>query len=164
MNPVIKYFTGEKSESYLFLLLGVMGLAMSVYFILVNTASFWKGFAIPFVLVSILEIIVGVTLIYRSPKDIIRVENYIKNEQIKIKTDEIPRMEKVMRNFVIFRYTEVGLILVGLIIYFAFAKYDFWKGLGLALLIQASVVLTLDYFAERRGFIYLEYLNSISHE
>ena len=73
MNPVIKYFTGEKSESYLFLLLGVMGLAMSVYFILVNTASFWKGFAIPFVLVSILEIIVGVTLIYRSPKDIILV-------------------------------------------------------------------------------------------
>ena len=69
-----------------------------------------------------------------------------------------------MRNFVIFRFTEVGLILVGLIIYFAFAKYDFWKGLGLGLLIQASVVLTLDYFAERRGFIYLEYLNSISHE
>ena len=164
MNPVIKYFTGEKSESYLFLFLGIAGLAISVYFIFVNASSFWKGFSIPFILVSVLEIIVGVTLIFRSPKDIIREEQFIKNEQSKIKTDELLRMEKVMRNFVIFRYTEIGLILVGIIIYFAFAKYDFWKGLGLALCIQASVVLTLDYFAERRGFIYLEYLKSIENE
>jgi hypothetical protein len=114
--------------------------------------------------VSILEIIVGISLIYRSPKDIIRVENYIKNEQFKIKTDEIPRMEKVMKNFVFYRYLEIALILIGVILYFASTDSDFWGGLGFGLFIQASIVLTLDYFAERRGFIYLEYLNSIIHE
>ena len=164
MNPVIKYFNGERAESYLFLFIGIVGLVISSYLFFLKASSYWKGFAIPFILVSVLEIIVGISLIYRSPKDIIRVENYIKNEQIKIKTEEIPRMEKVMKNFVVYRYVEIALIFIGAILYFAFANSDFWRGLGLALLIQASIVLTLDYFAERRGFIYLEYLNSIIHE
>ena len=164
MNPVIKYFNGERAESYLFLVLGIVGLVISSYLFFLKASSYWKGFAIPFMLVSVLEIIVGISLIYRSPKDIIRVENYIKYDQVKIKSEEIPRMEKVMKNFVVYRYVEIALMLMGAILYFAFANSDFWRGLGLALLIQASIVLTLDYFAERRGFIYLEYLNSISHE
>lgn len=164
MNPVVTYFNGEKAESYLFLFLGLAGLAMSFYFITVESSSFWNGLSIPFIFVSILEVIVGVTLIYRSPKDIVRVENYLKNEHIKIKTDEIPRMEKVMRNFVIFRYTEIALILLGIVIYFMLAQYDFWVGFGQGLFIQASVVLTLDYFAESRGFVYLKYLHSIHNE
>ena len=164
MNPVIKYFNGERAESFLFLALGIVGVVISSYLFSLKVSSYWKGFAIPFIMVSVLEIIVGISLIYRSPKDIIRVEDYIKNEQIKIKTEEIPRMEKVMKNFVVYRYVEIALIFIGAILYFAFANSDFWRGLGLGLLIQASIVLTLDYFAERRGFIYLEYLNSISHE
>lgn len=115
-------------------------------------------------LVSVLEIIVGISLIYLSPKDIIRAENYIKNDQVKIKSHEIPRMEKVMKNFLVYRYVEIVFIFIGAILYCAFSNSDFWRGFGLGLLIQASIVLTLDYFAERRGFIYLEYLNSISHE
>lgn len=164
MNPIIKYFNGERAESYLFLVLGIVGLVISSYLFFLKASSYWKGFAIPFILVSVLEIIVGISLIYRSPKDIIRVENYIKNDQVKIKSDEIPRMERVMKNFVVYRYVEIALILTGAILYFASSNSEFWRGIGLGLLIQASIVLTLDYFAERRGFIYLEYLNSISHE
>ena len=164
MNPVIKYFNGERAESYLFLVLGIVSLVISSYLFFLIASSYWKGFSIPFILVSVLEIIVGISLIYRSPKDIIRVENYIKSEQVKIKTEEIPRMEKVMKNFMVYRYVEIVLIFIGAILYFAFPNSDFWRGFGLGLLIQSSIVLTLDYFAERRGFIYLEYLNSISHE
>ena len=164
MSPVVNYFTGEKAESYIFLVLGIVGIVIGCYLFWVRCSSFWKGFAIPLIVVALLEIIVGGTLIYRSPKDIIRVENYILNERSKILTDEIPRMEKVMRNFVIFRYTEIALMMMGILIYLAFAKFDLWKGLGLGLCIQACVVLTLDYFAESRGSIYLDYLNSVSHE
>lgn len=164
MSPVVNYFTGEKAESYIFLVLGIVGIVIGCYLFWVRCSSFWKGFAIPLILVALLEIIVGTTIIYRSPKDIKRVESYVKNEQSKILTDEIPRMEKVMRNFVMFRYTEIALMMMGILIYLAFAKFDFWKGLGLGLFIQASIVLTLDYFAESRGSIYLDYLNSVSHE
>ena len=164
MNPVTKYFNGEKAESYLFLVLGIAGSVFSAYLFFLEDSFFWKGFAIPFILVSVLEIIVGLTLIYRSPKDIIRVGNYFESERIKIKTDEIPRMEKVMKNFVVYRYVEIALIIIGFILYFGFTNLDFWRGLGLGLLLQASTVLLLDYFAERRGFVYLEYLNSVRNE
>ena len=75
MNPIVKYFTGEKLESFLFLGLGLLGIALAVIFLSVTKTSFMKGIAIPFILVAALEIMVGLTLIYRSPKDIIRVEN-----------------------------------------------------------------------------------------
>jgi hypothetical protein len=164
MNPVIKYFNGERSESYLFLILGILGLVIGGYFFIVKASTYWKGFAIPFMLVSLLEIIVGLSLIYRSPKDITRIVHYMNNEKIKIQTVEIPRMNKVMKNFVLYRYVEITLIFIGALLFFTSANTNFWRGLGLGLFLQASLVLTLDYFAERRGFNYLNYLNSFSYE
>jgi hypothetical protein len=86
------------------------------------------------------------------------------NEKIKIQTVEIPRMNKVMKNFVLYRYVEITLIFIGALLFFTSANTNFWRGLGLGLFLQASLVLTLDYFAERRGFNYLNYLNSFSYE
>jgi hypothetical protein len=34
------------------------------------------------------------------------------------------------------------------------------KGIGLGLFIKASIVLTLDFFAERQGIEYLNYLHN----
>jgi hypothetical protein len=120
-----------------------------------------KGIAIPFLLVSSLEIIVGLTLIYRSPKDIIRVETYLSEKTEMIQTEEIPRMEKVMRNFILFRYTEITLIFLGVILMYGARQNSLWNGIGVGLFIQSSTVLLLDFFAERRGEVYLEYLKSM---
>ena len=158
MNPVIKYFNGEKAESYIFILIGVIALAMTLYFIFVLKTAFWKGVAIPFIIVASLEFIVGYTIVTRSPKDIIRVETFIQKEPLSIKTLEIPRMEKVMSNFMVFRYAEIALIILGIALMYSSMNDTFWRGIGLGLFIQASIVLCLDFFAERRGHIYLEYL------
>lgn len=158
MNSVIKYFNGEKAESYVFIVLGVIAFAMASYFYFVLKTSFWKGVAIPFIVVACLEFIVGYTIVTRSPKDIVRVENFIKNEPHKISTEEIPRMEKVMRNFVIFRYIEITLIILGIALMYSSKNDTFWRGIGLGLFIQASIVLSLDFFAEKRGHIYTTYL------
>ena len=161
MNPIVKYFTGEKLESFLFLGLGILGLSIAILFLFILKTSFAKGVAIPFLLVSFLEIVVGLTLIYRSPKDIIRVEAYLSEKNEMIQNEEIPRMEGVMRNFVIFRYTEIALIIVGIILMYGFRQNLLLNGIGLGLFIQSSVVLLLDFFAERRGEVYLAYLRTI---
>jgi hypothetical protein len=163
MNPMVKYFNGEKTESYIFILIGVIALAMALYFILALKSSFWKGVAIPFLIVALLEFVVGYTIVTRSPKDIARVETFIQKEPQSIKTLEIPRMEKVLRNFVIFRYAEIALIILGIALMYSSMNDTFWRGIGLGLFIQASIVLCLDFFAERRGHIYLEYLNQLSN-
>jgi len=164
MNPVIKYFNGEKAESYIFILIGVIALAMALYFIFVLKTVFWKGLAMPFIIVASLEFIVGYTIVTRSPKDITRVETFIKKEPQSINTLEIPRMEKVMSNFVIFRYAEIALIILGMALMYSSMNDTFWRGIGLGLFIQASIVLCLDFFAERRGHHYMEYLKEFSEK
>lgn len=161
MNPIVKYFTGERLESFLFLGLGILGLAIAILFLFILKTSFLKGVAIPFLLVSFLEIVVGVTLIYRTPKDIIRVETYLAEKNEMIQKEEIPRMEGVMRNFLVFRYTEITLIILGIILMYGFRQNLLWNGIGLGLFVQSSVVLLLDFFAERRGEVYLAYLRTI---
>jgi hypothetical protein len=161
MNQVVKYFNGEKAESYIFIFIGVIAFAMTLYFIFTLKTSFWKGVAIPFILVALLEFIVGYTIVTRSSKDIIRVQTYITNESQKIQIDEIPRMEKVLSNFVIYRYVEIALILLGIVLMYSSMNDTFWRGIGLGLFIQASIVLCLDFFAERRGHIYIVYLQEL---
>ena len=164
MNPVVKYFNGEKAESYIFILIGVIALAMALYFIFALKSSFWKGVAAPFIIVALLEFAVGFTIVTRSPIDTARVETFILKEPQSIKTLEIPRMEKVMSNFVIFRYVEIALIILGITLMYSSLNDTFWRGIGLGLFIQASIVLSLDFFAERRGHIYLEYLKELSEK
>ncbi len=161
MNPIIKYFNGEKSESYVFIIIGLFAFALALYFIFVLKSSFWKGVAIPFLIVALLEFIVGYTIVNRSSKDIVRVETFIQNQTQNIKTDEIPRMDKVLSNFVIYRYVEIALIVLGIVLMYSSMNDTFWRGIGLGLFIQASIVLSLDFFAERRGHIYMEYLKEI---
>lgn len=164
MNPVVKYFNGEKAESYIFIIIGVVALAMALYFIFGLKTSFWKGVAIPFIIVALLEFIVGYTIVTRSPKDITRVETFIRKEPQSIKTFEIPRMEKVMRNFLFFRYAEIALIILGIALMYSSMNDTFWRGIGLGLFIQASIILCLDFFAERRGHHYIEYLKEFSEK
>lgn len=162
MNSVVKYFSGEKNESYIFILIGVVAFAMALYFFFVLKTSFWKGVAIPFVIVALMEFIVGYSIATRSSSDIIRVQTFITNQPKKILLDEIPRMEKVLRNFVIYRYAEIALIILGIVLMYSSMNDTFWRGLGLGLFIQASIVLSLDFFAERRGHIYLVYLQELT--
>lgn len=158
MSSIEKYFNGEKAESYVFIVIGMVALLIAFYFVFTLKTSFWRGVAIPFILVAMLEFIIGYTIVKRSPKDIYRVESFIKVQPSKITLDEIPRMEKVMKNFVIFRYVEICLILLGIILMYSSLNDTLWRGIGLGLFMQASIVLSLDFFAERRGHIYLEYL------
>ena len=164
MNPIVKYFNGEKVESYIFIIIGVISLALALYFLFGLKTSFWKGVAIPFIVVACLEFIVGYTIVTRSPKDIKRVENFINSEPQNINNLEIPRVEKVLSNFVIFRYVEIALIILGIALMYSSMNDTFLRGIGLGLFIQASIVLSLDFFAERRGYIYFEYLKELAEK
>lgn len=161
MDTIIKYFHGEKAESYIFMMIGVVAFAMALYFIFALKTSFWKGVAVPFIIVALLEFVVGYTIVTRSPKDIEQVETYLQQAPQSIKTIEIPRMEKVLSNFVVYRYVEIALIILGIVLMYSSMQDTFWRGIGLGLFIQASIVLCLDFFAERRGHAYVIYLQEM---
>ena len=89
------------------------------------------------------------------------METYLSENTEMIQKEEIPRMEKVMRNFIIFRFTEIILIIIGIILMYGARQNSLWNGIGVGLFIQSSTVLLLDFFAERRGEVYLAYLRTL---
>ncbi|MES2286137.1 MAG: hypothetical protein V4547_10645 [Bacteroidota bacterium] len=158
MEQISKYFNAEKGESLLFATVGLVAIILATYFLIKIKQPFYNGMAIPLILIALIQLTVGASVYFRSPKDILKVENMVTNDKEKIKTDEIPRMETVMKNFLIYRYVELVLMIAGLILMFAFKENEFVKGIGIGLFIQASLMLTLDFFAEKRGHEYLSFL------
>jgi small-conductance mechanosensitive channel len=161
MNPIEKYFNAEKYESVLFVLVGIVAIFVATYFLLKVKHPFHGGIAYSLIAVALIQIVVGSTVYLRSPKDITRVNDIVQTHQTKIQTEEIPRMEVVMKNFDIYRWIEIILLAVGIMIFFYFQPMTVLKGVGLGLSIQAGFMLLLDFFAESRGKVYLEYLQQL---
>ena len=164
MEAIKNYFNAEKAESLLFIGFGIFAIILSVYLYFFVKDSFWKGLAIPLIFFSLVQIVIGTTIFTRSPKDNLKVENILNYEPNKIQLEEIPRMEKVMKNFVLYRYFEIAMIFLGIILMYALSNYGFWKGFGLGLFIQCAVLLSLDFFAEKRGHFYIEHLQTINQK
>ncbi len=158
-----KYFNAEKAESLLFVGIGVAGIILAVVFWFVLKSPFYKGAAVPLVLVGLLLGVVCYTVYGRSDSDRIRnVYAYDMNPG-ELKEKEIPRMELVMKNFIMYRYTEMILAIVGIGLFLYFRSNmdkQFWAGLGIGLFVMAVLALGADYFAEKRGHVYLKGIKS----
>ena len=162
-TDIERYFIAEKQESFLFLLIGIAGIAAAIIFFFFLRTSFYKGAAIPLLLVGLLLGVVGYTVYKRSDSDRMRNVYAYDMNPAELKDQEIPRMKTVMKNFMIYRWVEIILFLAGIGLYIYFIrdfKHDFWRGLGLALAVMALVALTADFFAERRGAAYMKGLES----
>jgi uncharacterized membrane protein HdeD (DUF308 family) len=158
-----KYFIAEKQESWVFMIMGLLAIAVALFFIFYYKSSFAKGLAIPLILIGIAHIVVGFNVFAKSDKQ--RTDNvYCYDlDQAKLKSSEVPRMEVVMKNFFIYRWVEISLAIVGLLLIFFFRtnpEKALLYGLGMGLAIEALVTLVLDFFAEKRGWEYLDGLKS----
>jgi membrane protein YdbS with pleckstrin-like domain len=160
------YFTEEKIESLFFIIIGSIAILLASFFLLVIRYSFFKGMAIPFLIVGVIQLSVGISVYSRAEKDIERVNYFTKQEPKKIQTQEVPRMEKVMKNFTIYKWIEIILVIVSIILLIIFysSPQTYWKGLALGLIIQAVTMLNLDVLAQKRGRIYLEKLQEINKQ
>jgi hypothetical protein len=162
---IYRYFTAEKQESLLFLIVGIVAVMLAVvcWFFIKSNPNFFKGAAIPLLAIGLIQMVVGYSVYSRTDKqkaDIaynmgMDAANYVKHT-------ELPRMKTVMTNFVIYRWVEIAFIITGLVLIFLFKSNpdkSFWYGFGVALAIQAVMMLGADYFAEKRGKVYLSELS-----
>lgn len=164
-TDIEKYFAAEKNESLLFIIIGAAAILLAIVFFLFIKNNWYKGAAVPFFLIGFMHLVVGYTVYKRSDAD--RLQNvyaYDMNPS-SLKTKEIPRMEMVNKNFVIYRYTEIVLLLAGLGLFFYFkndASKTFWVGLGVALAIESAISLGADYFAQTRANVYTKGLKEFT--
>lgn len=165
---IYKYFIAEKQESLLFLLIGLAAITLSIifWFFIKTNPVFFKGLAVPLLAIGLIQTVVGYTVYSRSDKQMADVAYNIGMEPAAyVKQTEMPRMKKVMQNFVVYRWVEIAFIAAGLILIFLFRSNpdkSFWYGFGIALALQAVIMLGADYFAEKRGKIYTDSLEEFT--
>lgn len=163
-SDIENYFKAEKSESLLFMVIGGIAMLAAAGCFFLMAHAFYKGASIPFLSVGALLFVVGLTVYRRSDADRIRnVYAFDMNPQA-LQEIEWPRMKTVMKNFLIYRWTEIILLLAGLGLYIYFIRdirNDFWRGFGGSLALMAAIALVADYFAEKRGREYTRGLQSL---
>jgi ABC-type xylose transport system permease subunit len=157
-KDIEKYFNAEKSESLFFIFFAIVAIATAVYFFFFLQHNFFKGASVPLLCIALLLGIVGYNIYAKSDTDRINNVYAFGMNPSQIKEQEIPRMKVVMKKFELYRYTEIILAIIGIVLFLLF-KYltanNFWSGFGAALFFMAVVALCADYFAEKRGEIYL---------
>jgi hypothetical protein len=164
MKEVLTYFKAERFESLVFMITGAGGLLVALWFLLSLKKPFYSGIATSLATIALVQLIIGSTIYLRTPKDIVRLETIITNHRSKIKSEEVPRMEKVMHNFVTYRYAEIVLALIGLALLFYFKNSAFPKGVGVGVFVQSVLMLGFDAVAENRGAAYLNFLRSVADQ
>ncbi len=154
---ITTYFTEEKIESLFFIIISIITIALALIFLFLIKYSFFKGMAIPLLAFGIIELSAGAIVLTQSAKDLTRIEQIIKNEPQLIQSQELPKMEFIIKNFVIYKWIEIILIITGVVLFIMFYKSSqtFWKGFGLGLLMQASIMLSLNILAQQRLQIYI---------
>jgi len=166
-TDIEKYFNAEKAESWVFMAIGITGIILAIVFFFFMKTNLHKGMTIPLASVGLMLGVVGFTVYYSSDQQ--RIENvyaYDMNPTL-LKDKELPRMKKVMKNFVICRWVEIFLFLAGACLYIYFIRdfrHDFWRGFGFALAIMALLALAVDYFAEKRGQVYTKGIESFVNQ
>jgi hypothetical protein len=158
METISTYFGAERAESLLFMAVSALALVASAYFLWALRKPFFSGMAVTLTVVAVLQMIVGVTIYQRSPMDTVRVQQMIQTEPQRIQSEEIPRMQAVIRNFKIYLGVEIALLLLSLAVLAAAAPGGWVRGAALGLAIQAVFTAALDLAATQRGNSYLNWL------
>jgi hypothetical protein len=157
-TDIEKYFMSEKQESLVFIVVGLIAIAAAIAFYFFIRSSFFKGAAWPLLIVGLIQVVVGFTIYTRSDHDRVRnVYAYDMNPG-ELKSREIPRMETVNKSFTVYRWIELVLLGLGVILILVNTRNPggirFWFGFGIALVFQAVIMLAADYFAEKRAISY----------
>ncbi len=172
LNYIYKYFGEEKQASLLFLVIGLLTIILGIIFFFfvhdVPELPFYRGAAFPLIIIGALMFAAGLSIYYKSEKQQKDIAyNVGLNAKGYINEKEMPRMKKVMSLFVVLRWVEIALVIVGaILIALNYNKPDklFLFGVGLALTVQAAIILATDYYAEKRAKEYNNHMRLILKE
>lgn len=154
MNEAIAaYFSGEKNGG---LVLAGVGVAMLITAIVLFPARLeLRSLAITVGVWSLLQLGIGIGLFLKTDAQVGALQSQLATSKETMTSTELPRMEKVQKNFVVLEMVWVAMIIVGAIVAWRMKESSTASGIALGILINASVLLAFDIVAERRGAIYL---------
>lgn len=159
------YFIAEKRENFLLIIIGMMAVVLATVFFFPLKNSFYQGAAISLLLTGIP--LSAIKFIHFSRNDLLHIDCIYNLEMFPsvFKTDELPRMKNVIKQYIFSRNLKVILLLAGVFLYCYSRKgftNSFLSGIGLSLAIMSMITLIADLFALRRGKTYLNHLEKFT--
>lgn len=151
-----RYFSAEKQESLLFMLVGAAALLAAWW--LWRRRSALRGMIVPLVAIAAIQGVVGATVYFRSDAQAATLTQQRATAPAAFKADESRRMAVVMRSFELYKRIEIALFAAGVLLMLPLRRRQYWFAFGLGLALQAGFMLVLDLFAEARGQAYLNAL------
>jgi hypothetical protein len=158
VEPLLRYFDGEKQAATAAIALGILSLAFAAW--LYRGASPFRAMLWPLALVGLVQLGLGIGLHARTPGQVAALEAGMASERATTRTAEVDRMQKVMRSFELIKAVEVALVAAAVVMIMAMARRPAVVGVGMALLVEAAVMLAFDVFAERRAAQYVAFLET----
>ena len=161
IETMLPYFQGEKMEALVFILpIGLLCMVFGGWLLSEGQPGFTRGVALPFITMGLVISIIGATVGFRTPAQVVEIQQaYSANQTEAIQAERI-RMEKVNKAWgwylgfwIVFIILGLGLRLLN--------QSDFWRGFGIALVFFAGVGLMIDGFAERRARNYSNAINEM---
>jgi hypothetical protein len=153
------WFEGEKNEAFVFFGLGAVSAGTGAYLLTLDT-DFSRGAGWTAIGFGAVEMLFATTYTLGLAPKHDELKDDLAENPSQYKKDELERMNAIADRFVIYRYTELGILVAGA----GLATYGFVKdkktlaGIGLVASAHAAIVLFLDYFAERRTHDYIDEL------
>lgn len=152
------YFDAEKAESLVFVCVGAVALLLSMSVLIVRErfGPFLHGLAYPLAAVAMIQIAVGANVYLRTDDQLVQLVSQYQQQPAEFTAQESARMRIVNSNFEIYRRIEIGLLLLGVACAAFGAARSYWTlaGVGTGLVLQSSLMLALDFFAEARADVY----------
>lgn len=152
-TDIEKYFLAEKQSGFVFLVIGIIAIVVAIVFYFVLKTNFYKGAAIPLLLIGLFECFVGNSVRKRSDDDRIKnVYAYDMNPD-QLKNEELPRVKEMSKGITIYMGVELAIGVAGVVLMFLYKGQkvnSFWYGIGVALVIQGLITLGAEYFAGKR--------------
>lgn len=159
INHMNSYFTAEKQESLIFMAIGLVAIGISVW--LWMNGHRLKSMAYPLVAIALMQMVVGGSVYLRTDTQVLTLSAQLQVNPAALKAEETTRMQTVMKNFSVYKAVEMLLLIVGVGMIAFLQRHDMAAGIGVGLVLQAAVTLTLDIFAEARGAEYLSAIQAI---
>jgi hypothetical protein len=158
VSQMENYLDAERAESKLFVGMGALAIGGGATALAASDRDFLRGASGPLIGVGLIQLVVGGSVWWRTEAQKAQLRSLILTDPARYVSEETARMKVVNDNFVIYRWTEISLLGAGAAAAGAGRALDkdFITGLGVGLAFQSAVMLTLDYFAERRGREYAD--------
>jgi hypothetical protein len=156
---ILKFYKAQKAQGLLFIIIGFISIIIGAILVININNYFSNGITLPILVIGMLQVYLGINTLKNTPKHLLLVQGFVKENQASMANIEIPYIHKA----ILFQKKMINIFLIcvalAVLFMFVFNNTLLLQGLGIGLFIQSLIVITANYFGEQRSQIYLKWLN-----